>query len=241
MDKVVFITGASSGIGAATARALVNEGATVALFARSGDKLAALATELGETALVCTGDVTRSADLDAAVASTLERFGRIDAVFANAGKFLFEDVAADDPDVWADMVDVNVNGVLRTVRSVLPSMIARKAGHVVLTASIAGRTTYANSAVYAGTKHFLYGWAVGLRKQVQQHGISVGIVSPGYVLNELWGETPGSAKQETEVAAGNALTSEDIADAVVYMLNKPPHVNVADMLVLATKQDVPGY
>ncbi len=241
MDKIVLITGASSGIGAATARALVATGAKVALFARSADKLDALASELGDGALAVPGDVTRTADLDAAVAATLAQFGRIDGVFANAGTFQFEDVVTGDPDTWAAMVDVNINGVLRTVRAALPSMVERKSGHVVLTASIAGRATYPNSAVYAGTKHFLYGWAVGLRKQVQQHGISVGIISPGYVLNELWGETPGSEKQDSEVAAGNALTSQDIADAVVYMLGKPAHVNIADMLVLATKQDVPGY
>ncbi|HEY3331575.1 MAG TPA: SDR family oxidoreductase [Capsulimonadaceae bacterium] len=242
MPKVVLITGASSGIGAATARAVVARGWNAILFARSEGKLGALADELGDgDVLVTPGDVTVSDDLNKAIAQGTERFGKIDAVFANAGKFGFDDLVHDDPDEWASMVDVNINGVMRTVRAALPGMVERKAGQIVLTASIAGRAVYPNSAVYAGTKHFLYGWAVGLRKQVSQHGISVGIISPGYVLNELWGETPGSENQLAQVNDSMALTSEDIADAVAYMLDKPAHVNIADMLVLATKQDVPGY
>ena len=239
MDKVVFITGGSSGIGAATARALVSAGARVALFARSAEKLESLRDEISPSALVFPGDVTVQSDLNRAVDGTLARFGRIDAVLANAGQFAFEDLVTGDPDAWARMVDVNINGVLRTVRAVLPALVDQGAGQVILTASIAGRSVYPDSSIYAGTKHFLYGWAVGLRKQVQKHGISVCVIAPGYVLNELWGETAGSSEQRAQVDAGVALTSEDIADAIVFMLGRPAHVNIADMLVLATRQEVP--
>ncbi|MDR3709848.1 MAG: SDR family oxidoreductase [Capsulimonadaceae bacterium] len=241
MDKVVLITGASSGIGAATARALVKAGAQVALVARNVHKLTALAADLGPAAVALPGDVTVQRDIDFAAREAIARYGRVDAVFANAGQFAFDDQITGDPDEWAAMVDVNVNGVMRTVRAVLPAMVERRTGQIVLTASIAGRATYSNSAVYAGTKHFLYGWAVGLRKQVAPHGIGVSVISPGMVLNELWGEEPGSEKQRAEVEARTALTSEDIADAVVYVVGRPPNVNIADMLVLATRQEVPDY
>ena len=241
MDKVVFITGGSSGIGAATARALLRDGARVTLFARSLEKLTRLREELGSAALIACGDVTVQSDLSAAVDATIAAHGRIDAVLANAGQFAFEDLVTGDPDDWAGMVDVNISGVFRTVRAVLPRMVEQKSGQIVLTASIAGRVVFQDSTIYAGTKHFLYAWAVGLRKQVQKHGISVGVIAPGYVLNELWGETSGSKGQQEQVAAATALTSEDIADAIVYMLSRPAHVNIADMLVLATRQEVPGF
>lgn len=241
MDKVTFITGASSGIGAATARALVRAGARVALFARSADKLDALAHDLGPNALALAGDVTESSDIERAVAEAIVQFGRIDVVFANAGVFAFDDMVNGDPDEWARMVDINVNGVLRTVRAALPGMVERGSGQVVITSSIAGRASYATSSVYAGTKHFLYGWAVALRKQVAPLGIGVSIISPGMVYNELWGEKPGSEEQKVQVEAQTGLTSEDIAEAVVYLIGKPAHVNVADMLVLATRQEVPDY
>jgi len=241
MDKVVFITGGSSGIGAAAARALVTSGARVTLFARSLEKLTRLREELGSGVLIACGDVTVQSDLSEAVEATIAAYGRIDAVLANAGQFAFEDLVTGDPDDWARMVDVNINGVLRTVRAVLPRMVEQKSGQIVLTASIAGRVVFQDSTIYAGTKHFLYAWAVGLRKQVQKHGISVGVIAPGYVLNELWGEVAGSKGQREQVEAATALTSEDIADAIVYMLNRPAHVNIADMLVLATRQEVPGF
>ena len=242
MSKVIFITGSSSGIGAATAEALVAAGFRVAGFARRVDKLDELREKLGdEHFLPLAGSVTVQSDLDAAVSATNSRFGRLDGVFANAGKFAFEDLVTGNPDDWADMVDVNINGVLRTVRAALPYLVEQKSGHIVLTASIAGRATFPDSTVYAGTKHFLYGWAVGLRKQVQKHGISVGVISPGNVMNELWGVAPGSDQQREAIEAHNVLTSQDIANAVVYMLSQPPHVNVADMLVLARAQDVPNW
>jgi ribitol 2-dehydrogenase len=240
LDKVVLITGASSGIGEATARALVNAGAKVVAFARSADKLEGLQRELGENCLALAGDVTSQTDLDQAVAQAMDRFGRIDAAFVNAGAFAEGSLAEPDPDEWAKLVDVNIMGVLRTVHAVLPQMIERGQGDIMLTGSIAGRVVYPGSTVYAATKHAVYAIAEGLRKEVFEKGIRVGVISPGMVANSIWGFTdPAASRAEAE--RGTALLSEDVADAVVHALSLPAHVNIADLLILPTRSDVPSW
>ncbi len=243
MDKVVVITGASSGIGAASARALVGAGAKVVLFARSADKLQSLQDELGQdNVLTQAGDVTRQADVDRLVPATLERFGRLDAVFANAGAAIPGRIADGDPDVWAQGVDLNIMGVLRTLRATIPHLVAQNSGQVLLTASIAGRTVWPGEVVYSASKYAVYGIAEGLRKEVASSGVGVGVISPGYTLNEFWGERgTDSEAQRRQSEEGTALLSENIAQAVVFALSQPSHVNITDMLVLPTRQDVPAF
>lgn len=240
MDKVVLITGASSGIGEATARALVNAGARVVAFARSADKLEALSNNLGENCLAVAGDVTQQTDLDRAVSCGVDRFGRIDAVFVNAGLFVTGPIAETDPDQWQQMIEVNILGAVRTTHAVLPHMVSRGSGDILFTGSIAGRVVYAGTTVYAATKHAIYGIAEGLRKEVYDKGIRVGVISPGYVANAIWGITD-PAEIRAEADRGEALTSEDIAATVVFLLSQPANVNIADLLVLPAKRDVPGW
>jgi len=243
MDKVVLITGASTGIGAASARALVAAGAKVVLFARSADKLQGLQDEFGtDHALALTGDVTRQADVDSLTPAALERFGRLDAVFANAGAAIPGRIADGDPEAWARGVDLNIMGVLRTLRATIPHLVAQQSGQVLLTASIAGRMVWPGEVVYSATKYAVYGIAEGLRKEVSQSGVGVSVISPGYTLNEFWGERGADSEaQRRQSEEGTALLSENIAQAVVFALSQPPHVNVTDMLVLPTRQDVPAF
>lgn len=240
MESVVLVTGASSGIGEATARALVTAGAKVVAFARSAGKLEALSRDLVDSCLAVVGDVTKQADLDRAVSQATERFGRLDAVFVNAGLFAQGSLADTDPDEWAKLVDVNILGAVRTIHAVLPQMISQGTGDVLLTGSIAGRAVYPDSVVYAATKHAVYAIAEGLRKEVFEKGVRVGVISPGYVANAIWGFTD-SAASRAEAERGTALLNEDIAEAVVHALSLPAHVNIADMLVLPTRSDVPGW
>jgi ribitol 2-dehydrogenase len=219
---------------------LVSEGAKVVAFARSANKLVALEKELGERCLAVAGDVISQADLDRAVSQGLDRFGGIDAAFVNAGLFVTGPIAETDPGEWQQMIEVNVLGAVRTVRAVLPQMIARGAGDVLFTGSIAGRVVYPGTTVYAGTKHAIYALAEGLRKEVYEHGIRVGVISPGYVANAIWGITD-PAEIRAEADRGEALTSEDIAASVVFLLSQPANVNIADLLVLPAKRDVPGW
>ena len=236
-SKVVIITGASSGIGAATARALVRLGCKVTLAARSGDKLQALAGDLGPGALALPTDVTVGSDVQQMVAKTLERFGRVDVLFANAGIYIRGQVAEGDPDAWAKLMEVNVMGVLRCVHAVLPHMLAQRAGDILITSSISGLIDIQWEPIYSASKHAIQGFVHTLRRQVAPAGIRVGAIAPGMVANELWGFTD-AAQIERQVASHASLRSEDVAEAVVFVLSQPPHVTIRDLVILPQNQDL---
>jgi ribitol 2-dehydrogenase len=235
--KVVIVTGASSGIGAATARSLARLGCKLTLAARSAEKLRTLAEELGPVALDVPTDVTVGSDVARMVAMTMERFGRVDGLFANAGIYMPGQVAEGDPDAWARLMDVNVNGVLRCVHAVLPYMMAQRSGDILITSSISGFIDIQWEPVYSASKHAIQGFVHTLRRQAAPYGIRVGAIAPGMVANELWGitEAPEIEKRVTE---RSSLRSEDVAEAVVFMLSRPPHVTIRDLVVLPQNQDL---
>ena len=224
--KVLLITGASSGIGAETARHAVEAGYSVVLAARSLGKLEALVAELGsERALAVTCDVKEWADLERAVASALERFGRLDAVFANAGFGGARGFEASDPETWREMVLTNVYGAALTIRAALPALRASR-GHLLLTGSVAGRVALEGS-LYSATKWAVTGMAESLRKEVLGTGIRVTLFEPGMVDTPFFDEPPT-----------DALQPADIARAVIYALGQPAHVNVNEILIRPTSQPV---
>lgn len=237
-NKVVIITGASSGIGAATARALAQHGCKLTLAARSVERLEALAEELGRAqTLVAPTDVTDAAQVAAMVERTIAHFGRVDVLFANAGIYIPGQVAEGDPDAWARLMDINIDGVLRPVHAVLAHMMAQKAGDILVTSSISGFVDIHWEPVYSASKHAIQSFVHTLRRQVAQHGIRVGAVAPGLVANELWGFTePERIAEMVEKHAG--ITSEDVAEAVVFMLSRPPHVTIRDLVILPQQQDI---
>ena len=236
-DKVVIVTGASSGIGAATARLLAPLGCRLVLSARSADKLHALAAELGHSAVTVPGDVTSSADAQRMVDAALSSFGCVDVLFANAGVYLPGNVSEGDPETWARLMDINVNGVLRGVHAVLPTMLAQRSGDILVTSSISGFVDIHWEPIYSASKHAIQGLVHTLRRQVADAGIRVMAVAPGKVANELWGTTyPDEIRRETE--ARTSLCSEDVAEAVAFMLSRPPHVTVRDLVMLPQAQDL---
>ena len=236
-DKVVLITGASSGIGLATARLLAQAGCRLVLFARSADKLHALAAELGNGAVAVPGDVTSSADAQRMVDAALTSFGRVDVLFANAGVYLPGNVSEGDPETWAKLMDINVNGVLRGVHAVLPTMMARRSGDILVTSSISGFVDIHWEPIYSASKHAVQGLVHTLRRQVAASGIRVMAVAPGKVANELWGVTdPAEVQRETEARA--CLSSEDVAEAVAFILSRPAHVTIRDLVMLPQAQDL---
>ena len=236
-NKVVIITGASSGIGAATARALVALGCKLVLAARSVDKLDALAVELGEHALAIPADVTKSSDIVHLVERTVQHFGRVDVLFANAGIYIPRQVTEGDPDAWANLMDVNVDGVLRCVHAVLPHMIRQKSGDILVTSSISGFIDIHWEPIYSASKHAIQGFVHTLRRQVAEHNIRVGALAPGMVANELWGFTT-QTEIDAKVAAHASLRSEDVANAAIFMLSQPPHVTIRDLVMLPQNQDL---
>lgn len=228
-QRVLLITGASTGIGAATARAAVAAGWSVALGARSEDKLLALAQELGEEhALVARCDVTHWDDQERFVATTLARFGRIDAVFANAGFGAKRGFLEEDPEQWRSMVLTNVLGPALTIRAVLPHFLERDAGHFVITSSVAGRRTLPGS-LYSATKHAATAIGDALRAELRQmrenYTIRVTLIEPGMVDTPFFDERPSAA-----------LEADDIARAVLWALEQPAGVDVNELLIRPVAQ-----
>jgi len=224
----MLITGASTGIGAATARRAVAAGWQVSLAARSEDKLAELVGELGEErALARRCDVTDFSDQEAFVAATLERFGRIDAAFANAGFGAARGFLEEDPEQWRQLVLTNVLGVAYTIRAVMPHFRERAAGHFVLTSSVAGRRSLPGS-LYSATKWAVTGMGESLRQELRQDEgsqVRVTLVEPGVV------DTPFFDNRPTR-----ALEADDIARIVMFAVEQPSHVDVNEVLVRPTSQ-----
>ena len=225
-DKVFLITGASTGIGAATARHAAQAGYRLVLAARSLEKLEALADELGgeERALAVRCDVTEWDDQEALVATTLERFGRLDVVFANAGFGATRGFLGDTPEHWRAMVLTNVLGAAYTVRATLPALKETK-GHILLTGSVAGRRAISGS-LYSSTKWAISGMGESLRQDVNGTGIRVTLVEPGQV-NTPFFDNPSEGR----------LEPDDIARAVMFAVAQPPHVDVNEILIRPTAQE----
>jgi NADP-dependent 3-hydroxy acid dehydrogenase YdfG len=219
-DRVLLITGASTGIGAETARQAVDAGWRVVLAARSEDKLAALVDELGEEkALAKACDVGEWDQQEALVAAALERFGQIDAVFANAGFGAKRGFLEESPEQWRSMVLTNVLGTAYTIRAALPHFRERNAGHFLITSSVAGRRALPGS-LYSSTKMAVTGMGESLRQEVAETDIKVTLVEPGMV------DTPFFDNKVT-----GALKAEDIARIVIFALSQPAHVDLNEILV----------
>jgi NADP-dependent 3-hydroxy acid dehydrogenase YdfG len=221
-DKVLLITGASSGIGAATTRAAAAAGWRLALAARSRDKLEALAGELGTEAEIIPTDVADWESQEHMAAAALARFGRIDAVFANAGTGGKPGGFSGAPvESWRQMVDVNILGVAYTLRATLAALKETR-GHVLITSSVAGRRVLSGS-MYAATKWAVTAIGYNLREELRGTGIRVTLVEPGMV------DTPFFDDPKPD-----ALRPEDVARAVVYALDQPPGVDLHELTILPT-------
>lgn len=235
--KVALVTGASSGIGRAMAKALAAEGAKVVLVGRSAERLDKVASDIGGDTLTIAADLTKPAEVDRTVAEAIKKFGRIDILLPNAGLYIPGDVAEGNPDAWDELLSINVNSVFRLVRAVLPAMIERKGGHIVVTSSIAGHQALHWEPVYSASKHAIQSFVHGLRRQVAAHNIRVGEVAPGVVLNELWGYTDPKAI-DAKVESREGIRSEDVAEAVIFMLTRPANVTIRDLVILPQNQDI---
>jgi ribitol 2-dehydrogenase len=235
--RTALVTGASSGIGRAAARMLAAEGARVALAGRSRERLEALAAELGNGHVVIAADLVQPGEVDRMVQEAEAALGPISILFANAGLYLPGDLAETDPEEIERLLAVNVNAVFRSVRRVLPGMIAAGGGDVVVTSSVAGHQAIHWEPVYSASKHAVQAFVHGVRRQVSGQGVRVGALAPGIVLNELWGEVdPADVDRKVNARAG--LRSEDVADALRFMLTRPANATVRDLVLLPADQDI---
>ncbi|MBC2803489.1 SDR family oxidoreductase [Rhizobium ruizarguesonis] len=241
--KIALVTGASSGIGAATALKLAEAGAKVGIAARRIDKLADLKKEIvskGGEVLVIEMDVVDPAAVEAGVKKLVGAYGSIDILVNNAGLMPLSDVDQFKVDEWHRMVDVNVKGLLNTTAAVLPQMINQHSGHIFNMSSIAGRKVFKGLSVYCATKHAVAAFSDGLRMEVgQKHNIRVTCIQPGAVATELYDHItePGYIKQMDDLAKQMTfLQGADIGDTIVFAAQAPAHVNVAELFVLPVEQ-----
>ena len=221
-DKVFLITGASTGIGAATARHAADAGYKVVLAARSEDKLRALADELGGLAVRC--DVTEWDDQQALVARTLDEYGRLDVAFANAGFGGARGFKSATPEEWKSMVLTNVYGAALTIRAAYDALVDAR-GHLLLTSSVAGRRALPGS-FYSVTKHAVTAMGEAARQELTEQGVRVTLIEPGIVDTPFFDNKPQI----------EALEDDDIARAVMYAVGQPARVNVNEILVRPTAQ-----
>ena len=235
--KVAVITGASSGIGEATARLLVAEGVRVVLVARRRERIDALAAELGDAALSLVADVADATAVAALFASVERRFGGLDLLFNNAGLGVNARFDASDPADWKRMIDVNLYGVLHCTRAAIPLMRGRAGAMISSVSSVGGRYGTESWSVYSATKFAVVGFHDALRKELGGEGIRVSVIEPGAVWTEF-GQNVSEAMRERRESL-DALTSEDVAQALVYAFAQPPRVLVEEILIRPVRQVAP--
>jgi NADP-dependent 3-hydroxy acid dehydrogenase YdfG len=241
-DKTAIITGASSGIGAATVRELAAHGARIVVAARDAEGVGAIVEELkagGARAVGHVCDVTSRADMAGLAQFAQDSFGSIDILVNNAVLMLFSnwaDVAIDD---WDSMVDVNIKGYLNAIAAVLPHMMTQGAGQILNMDSVAGHQVGPGAGVYSATKFFVQAMTESMRKELGvHHGIRVNTVSPG-VINTGWADkvTDPEGRKAAQALNKIAISPEDIGRAVAYALNQPPNVTVNDLIISPTRQN----
>ncbi|MEH7314024.1 SDR family oxidoreductase [Priestia megaterium] len=239
--KVVIIMGASSGIGEATTKKLVQEGAKLVIAARREDRLKTLVDSLPNAEIShAVADVTNKEEVQAVVDLAIKKYGRVDVFYNNAGVMPIAPLSETRFDEWRQMLDINIMGVLNGIAAVLPIMKKQQSGQIIATDSLAGHIVWPGSAVYSGTKFAVRAIMEGLRQEERENNIRSTIISPGAVDTDLYLTSKDSETQEwlknLNDTEGMSLKPSNIADAVVYAISTPETVAVSEILIRPTKQ-----
>jgi len=241
-NRIVFITGATSGIGRSCAYAFAKEGANLIINARRKNLIDEIAedikTKFGVKVFGYKLDVQNREEVETSINNLPAEWKNIDILVNNAGLAKgFNKFYEDDPDFWEEMIDTNIKGLLYVTHSILPGMIERKFGHIIMIGSIAGHSAYPKGAVYCATKHAVDAITNSLRMDTIDKGILVSTIDPGLVETNFSNIRFGDKEKAKNVYKGlTPLTGDDVADAVVYCATRPPHVNIAGMTLLAARQ-----
>ena len=235
--KVAAITGAASGIGLECARAMLAAGARVVLVDYAEEKLRDACAELGPQAIPLVVNLLDPTSVSGMMPQVLEKAGQLDIFHANAGSYVGGDVVGGDPDAWDRMLNLNVNAAFRSIHAVLPHMVGRGTGDIVVTSSVAGFVPGVVEPVYTASKHAVQAFVHTLRRQVAKHGIRVGAVAPGPVVTALLSDWP-KAKLDDALAAGSLMQPQEVAAAVLFMLTRPKNVTVRDLVILPQSLDL---
>ena len=234
--KIAVITGAASGIGLATTRALLGQGATVVLVDRNEVTLAELTQSLGKQAIAQVTDLLDTDSCNAMLPEILRKVPHIDILYCNAGTYIGGNLTETTPEAIDRMLNLNVNAVMKNVHAVVPHMMERKTGDIVVTCSIAGHFPTYWEPVYSGSKWAITSFVQGMRRQMVPHGVRVSQVSPGPVASALLADWPEENLRNAK-ESGSIMDPEEVADAVVYMLTRKGTVTIRDMIVLPTNFD----
>lgn len=233
--------GASSGIGEASVRKIAGKGGRLVIAARREEKLKEIADSLPDADInYLKADVTNYEEVKRVIDYAMEKYGRIDVVFNNAGIMPTGNLIEARRDEWKQMLDINIMGVLNAIAAVLPIMEMQKSGHIITTDSVAGHVVYPGSAVYCGTKFALRAIMEGLRQEERENNIKSTLISPGAVRTELYKTVQDKAASEAlfKLQAEAGLDSEDVAEAVVYAIETPAHLSVSEVILRPTIQVV---
>ena len=235
--KVAAITGAASGIGLECARALIAAGVRVVLVDRAEDALKNVCAELGPNAIPLVIDLMKPASVATMMRQILEKSGQLDIFHANAGAYVGGPVLDGDPDTWDRVLNLNINAVFRSIHAVLPHMVERKTGDIIVTSSIAGLVPVVWEPIYTASKHAVQAFVHTVRRQVAPHGLRVGAVQPGPVVTALISDWPKD-KLDDELAKGGLIQPVEVAEAVLFMLTRPRNVTIRDLVILPQSNDL---
>jgi ribitol 2-dehydrogenase len=235
--KVAAITGAASGIGLECAKSMLRAGARVALVDRAEDRLKEICAELGPQAVPVVVDLSNPGSVATMMPQILKKAGQLDIFHANAGSYIGGEIVTGDPDAWDRMLNLNINAVFRTVHAVLPHMIERKTGDIIVTSSIAGVVPVVWEPIYTASKHAVQAFVHTVRRQIAKHGVRIGAVLPGPVVTALLADWP-KAKMDEALANGSLMEPVEVADSVMFMLTRPRNVVIRDLVILPMSVDL---
>jgi ribitol 2-dehydrogenase len=235
--KIAAVTGAASGIGLAITEALLAEGATVVMVDRDVKALGELTAKLGDKAIAQVTDLLNPESCDAMVGDILAKAGRIDMLLCNAGSYIGGDLDETNNAAIDRMLQLNVNAVMKNVHDVIPHMVERGVGDIIVTSSVAGHTAVPWEPVYSGSKWAITCFVQTMRRQLNKKGIRVGQVSPGPVISALLADWPEENLRKAK-ESGSLIEPSEVADAVVFMLTRPRNVTIRDVIVLPTNFDI---
>lgn len=235
--KVAAVTGAASGIGLECAKALLAAGVRVVLVDRNEEALREICSKLDANAIPLVIDLTDPKSVERMMPEILEKTGQLDMFHANAGSYIGGEVLGGDPDAWDRMLNLNINAAFRSVHAVLPHMVERKTGDIILTSSVAGMIPVVWEPIYTASKHAVQAFVHTLRRQVAKHGLRVGAVAPGPVVTALLSDWP-QEKLDEALAAGGLMEANEVAEAVLFMLTRPRNITIRDLVILPQSADI---
>jgi len=235
--KVAAVTGAASGIGLECARTLLAAGVRVVLIDRNEEALKEICAKLGANAIPLVIDLTDPKSVERMMPEILEKAGQLDIFHANAGSYIGGEVLDGDPDAWDRMLNLNINAAFRSVHAVLPHMVERRTGDIIMTSSVAGMIPVVWEPIYTASKHAVQAFVHTLRRQVAKHGLRVGAIAPGPVVTALISDWP-QEKLDEALAAGGLMEASEVAEAVLFMLTRPRNITIRDLVILPQSTDI---